>query len=321
MIVLTGGAGFIGSCFLRKLNDEGFYDVIIVDRLGSTEKWKNLTGKRFKQYYHKDVFREKLKNGTFGASISAIVHFGACSSTTEDDADYLFDNNLQYSKDLADYAEKHGIKFIYASSAATYGDGSKGYSDDAMHRLEPMNCYGYTKQLFDIWVSDKGLDRVFTGLKFFNVFGPNEYHKGDMASMVYKSYLQIMRYGSVKLFKSNSDEYGDGEQKRDFIYVKDTVDVIWQIFEKENFAGIYNLGTGTAHSWNELVKAVFKALDLKPKIEYVEMPVILREKYQNFTEADMSKLKTSGINFKPMSLEDSVGDYVKNHLIQENPIW
>lgn len=321
MIVLTGGAGFIGSCFLRKLNDEGISDVFVVDRLGESEKWKNLTGKKFIRYFHKDDFRKRIQNGDFGASISAIIHFGACSSTTELDADYLFDNNLEYSKVLADYAERHGIKFIYASSAATYGDGSVGYSDKEIHTLKPLNCYGFTKQLFDVWVTDKNLQNKFTGLKFFNVFGPNEYHKGSMASMVFKAYNQIKDTGKVKLFKSDNSEYKDGEQKRDFIYVKDAVEIVWQIYKKNNFAGLYNLGSGKAHTWNQLINAVFKAMDKKANIEYVAMPDELKKKYQYFTQADMNKLQESEIEFKIRPLEDSVADYIQNHLMKENPIW
>lgn len=322
MIILTGGAGFIGSCFLRKLNDEGLKNILVVDRLGTGSKWKNLLKKNFSQYLHKSEFRANLKNGQYNnVDVEAIVHLGACSSTTEKDADYLFDNNLTYSIELAEFAEKHNIRFIYASSAATYGDGAQGYSDKSFESLVPMNCYGFTKHLFDQWVIDNGLKDKFTGIKYFNVFGPNEFHKDNMASMVYKSYKQVKEFGRVKLFKSNHKDFKDGDQKRDFLYVKDTVNVMWEIFNNPKIAGIYNLGTGKSRSWNDLAYAVFAALYIEPKIEYIDMPDYLSGQYQNFTEADMTKLHEAGLNYNFMSLEESVKDYVCNHLQKDTLIW
>ncbi len=315
MIVLTGGAGFIGSCFLKKLNDEGIFDIIIVDHLGKEGKWKNLVGKKFSRFINKEEFRYQLFDNVFEDSFDAIIHLGACSATTEKDADYIFDNNLNYSIDLATYAIENDIRFIYASSAATYGDGQNGYSDKEYDNLKPLNVYGLSKQLFDQWVVDNHLNEVLTGLKFFNVFGPNEYHKGEMASMIYKSYLQIRNLGNVRLFKSNHNDYKDGEQKRDFVYVKDVVDIIWKIYIDEDISGIFNIGTGKARSWNDLVSSVFKAMDFEKKIEYVDMPVNLLNQYQNFTQADMSKLKKVFSNFKFRTLEQSIDDYVKNHLL------
>ncbi len=315
MIILTGGAGFIGSCFLKKLNDNGIKDIIVVDRLGSTEKWKNLVGKRFKNYYHKNEFFDILFNSKekFG-KIDAIIHLGACSSTTETDVDYVMSNNTQYSIRLAEFAADNDIKFIYASSAATYGDGSNGYSDSSIDNLRPLNPYGFSKHLFDQWVTDNQLDNTFTGIKFFNVFGPNEYHKADMASMIFKAFKQIKATGKVKLFKSNTAEYKDGEQKRDFVYVKDTTEVMWKMLENKTHGGIFNLGTGKARTWNDLANAVFNALEIEPDIEYIDMPDELVGKYQNFTQADMQKMNSSPFAVEFTKLENAIDDYVRNYL-------
>lgn len=321
MIVLTGGAGFIGSCFLRFLNDKGIKDVLVVDHFGKSAKWKNLLGKEYLNFVNKVDFRNLLNEGYYDGIIDAIFHFGACSSTTENDNDYLFDNNYAYSVDLADYASNNNIRFIYASSAATYGNGLQGYDDNEYDSLLPLNGYGFSKHIFDKWVIRKGYDKQFAGLKIFNAFGPNEYHKGDMASMVYKSYLQIVDTGKVRLFKSNTSEYIDGGQLRDFIYVKDVCTAIWNIYQKPEISGIFNLGTGKARSWNELATAVFAALGTKPVIEYVDMPDNLTNQYQNFTEADMSKLLATGIDFKPQSLEESVKDYITNYLSKNYLIY
>lgn len=315
MVILTGGAGFIGSCLLKKLNDNDITDVMVVDRLGTGEKWKNLVGKRFNSFVHADQFRLELEL-IEPDEIDAIIHLGACTSTMEKNADYLIDNNFNYTKDLAIFAAANEIRFIYASSAATYGDGSKGYSDDH-YTLRPLNMYGLSKHLFDLWVLENAYYESFTGLKFFNVFGPNEYHKGDMASMIYKAYEQIRTSGKVKLFKSNSPEYPDGGQMRDFIYVKDVVEVIWNILQDETFSGIYNLGTGQPHSWNQLMEQVFKAMNREPNIEYIDMPDSLSSQYQNYTCANMAKLGRTGCNIEFSSLENSVGDYVNNYLLQE----
>lgn len=321
MIIVTGGAGFIGSCLVRELNNNGIYDILIVDRLRNASKWKNLLGKRFTRYIDKDDFRIMFLNGEFdNEKIETIFHIGACSSTTETDCDYLFENNYNNSIDLAQFALTKNIRFIYASSAATYGDGSNGYSDNEFYGLMRLNPYGMTKHLFDLWVIQNGFDKILTGLKFFNVFGPNEYHKDDMASMVYKSFLQIKEKGYVKLFKSNTSEYPDGGQMRDFVYVKDVTKILIDIYNNKAFSGIYNIGTGNARNWNDLVKAVFNAMNLEPEIEYIDMPEQLSKQYQNFTEADMSKLKSSNPLLSFMELEESVEDYVKNYLLKEQKI-
>lgn len=318
MIIVTGGAGFIGSALVKKLNDEGYEDIIIVDNLGSGDKWKNLLNLKFVEYIHKDNFFKKLDNLR---DIETIFHLGACSSTTEADADYLYQNNFIYSRKLAEFAIQRNIRFIYASSAATYGAGEQGYSDaDEMSaQLRPLNKYGWSKLLMDRWVLQNKLQNTVCGLKFFNVFGPNEYHKGSMKSMVYKAFYQIKETGKVKLFKSNHPDFTDGGQMRDFIYVKDIVDVIYWLFEHKNVNGIFNVGTGIAHSWKELMQAVFAAMNLPESIEYIEMPEILQNSYQNYTCAVMDKLQEAGYPMNFLSLEESVYDYVVNYLSQESP--
>lgn len=314
MIVVTGGAGFIGSCFLKKLNDMGVNDILVVDQLGTDAKWKNLVGKQVADVVHKASFRKHLLAGEYGAEIEAIVHLGACSRTTEENADYLLENNYEYSKDLARYAADRNIRFLYASSAATYGSGESGYSDEEFDALEPLNMYGFSKHLFDNWVRRNGYDARFVGIKFFNVFGPNEYHKGDMASLVYKAYRQVRNTNVIRLFKSYRPEYAHGEQKRDFIYVKDAVDIMWDMMRLGEIAGIFNLGTGVARTWNDLASSVFRALGREPNIEYIEMPESLKNQYQYFTEADMSKLQSTRARRESTSLEDAVTDYVQNYL-------
>ncbi|MCX6147883.1 MAG: ADP-glyceromanno-heptose 6-epimerase [Candidatus Kapabacteria bacterium] len=315
MIVVTGGAGFIGSCFIKHLNNKGIKDILVVDSFGKSSKWKNLVGKKYIDFMNKDDFRNLLTDdGSFPFEVEAIIHLGACSSTTEDDVDYLFDNNYQYSKDLALFALNNKIKFIYASSAATYGFGESGYSDDEFENLKPLNAYGFSKYMFDEWVINSGLDKTFVGLKFFNVFGPNEYHKDNMASMVYKSFQQIKSTGKVNLFKSNSLEYKDGEQKRDFVYVKDCCEIIYQFIQKPKKNGIYNVGNGNSSTWRVLIDNVFKAMNLESKIEFVEMPDQIKFQYQNFTEANITKLTKAIGKHKFMTLEESVNDYVKNYL-------
>lgn len=316
MVILTGGAGFIGSCFLARLNAEGIDRVLVVDNLGHGEKWRNLQGKSFTDYIHKDAFRERIRSGSLIEPIDAIFHLGACSSTTETNAEYVIDNNYRYSRELAEWAIGRNIPFIYASSAATYGDGTAGFSDDAtkVHSLRPLNVYGYSKQLFDEWVLRSGIAGKVVGLKFFNVFGPNEYHKGDMQSVVRKAVDQIAQTGEVRLFRSYRPEYADGEQRRDFIYVDDCCDVLWWLFQNRTARGIFNLGSGTARSWLDLTQSVFAALGLPPKIVFIEMPEILRAKYQYFTEAPMQKLRDAGYRQPFRSLEDGVTGYVQGFL-------
>ena len=321
MIIVTGGAGFIGSAFVWKLNQEGIDDIVIVDRLGTSDKWKNLVNLRFVNYILKDEFYDLIYNDTLSFDVEAIIHMGACSSTTERDADYLWQNNFAYTGLLAEWALEHNIRFIYASSAATYGDGSLGFSDDhdKIKALKPINMYGYSKQVFDLRVLRESWENRIAGLKFFNVFGPNEYHKGDMASVVFKAFHQIKETGKVKLFKSYHPEYKDGGQMRDFVYIKDCIEVMWWLFNNKDVNGIFNLGTGKARTWNDLIRAVFDAMQLRTNIEYIEMPEALRDQYQYFTEAQMNKLKDAGCPVDFSSLEDSVRDYVVNYLQEDDP--
>jgi ADP-L-glycero-D-manno-heptose 6-epimerase len=251
-------------------------------------------------------------------TVDAVIHMGACSTTTERDADYLFDNNFRYSTEVAEFALEAGARFIYASSAATYGDGSRGYSDRDSN-LRPLNMYGYSKHLFDGWIREQGLEDRVVGLKFFNVFGPNEYHKGDQASMVYKAAKQILSHGSVKLFRSNAADYRDGEQKRDFVYVKDVVSVMQVLLERTDVNGIFNLGSGVARSWNDVANGVFAAMATTPSIEYIPIPESIAGQYQNFTQADMSTLLQALPDVTFRSLEESIADYVSGHLSQEWP--
>lgn len=316
MIIVTGGAGFIGSAIVWKLNSERIDDIVIVDRLGTSEKWKNLINSKYADYFHKDDFIKMVCEDRVPFEVDGIIHMGACSSTTERDADYLMENNYRYSRKLAEWAIKKNIRFIYASSAATYGDGSPGFSDDdhVSKTLQPINMYGYSKQVFDLWVLRNQLERKVAGIKLFNVFGPNEYHKGDMRSVIHKSFGQIKETGKVRLFKSHKPDYRDGEQKRDFVYVKDCVEVAWWLFRNREVNGIFNLGTGRARTWNDLVRAVFAAMGRQPEIEYIEMPESVRDQYQYFTEAQMDKLGSAGNTMPFRSLEDAVSDYVVNYL-------
>jgi ADP-L-glycero-D-manno-heptose 6-epimerase len=315
MIVITGGAGFIGSAIAWRLNNQGKNDILIVDELGQDEKWKNLVALDYLDFINKNEFIKQIESGV-KLDVEAIIHMGANSATTEKDADHLISNNYEYTKKLARYCIQNNIRFIYASSAATYGDGSLGFNDDEKicQSLSPLNMYGYSKNLFDIWAIKQGIINKIVGIKFFNVYGPNEYHKGDMSSVVIKAFEQIKSTGKVKLFKSMNPEYKDGEQKRDFVYVKDAVDMTLFFLDKKNKNGIYNVGSGKARTWNDLVTAIFKALDKPVNIEYIDLPGHLVEKYQYFTEAKTDKIKSAGYPHLITSLEDGVTDYVKEFL-------
>ncbi len=315
MIVVTGGAGFIGSCIAAELNRRGQLDLVLVDSLGSSEKWKNLRGLDYLEYLDKHKLFGFLKRHT---DIKAVVHMGACSSTTELDANYLMNNNTRYTARLAKWCVDNQVRFVYASSAATYGDGGLGFKDDEdqLDQLKPLNMYGYSKHAFDLIAKRRGWLPHMAGLKFFNVFGPNEYHKQNMVSVVYQAFHQIKHHGEVRLFKSYRSDYADGEQRRDFVYVKDVVKQTMQLLESK-VGGIYNAGSGTAHSFNQLVTAVFAAMDQPVKINYVDMPDSLRDRYQYFTEADMRKAREAGLASQPYELNDSVRDYVVNYLMPD----
>lgn len=318
MIVVTGGAGFIGSAIVWRLNQLGKANIIIVDELGKDEKWKNLVGLKYEDFVNKLEFIEQILDDVIPYNVEAIIHMGANSSTTEIDADHLLDNNYHYTKELAKYCVEKNIRFIYASSAATYGDGSFGFDDDEkmIESLRPLNMYGYSKQLFDLWAKRNHiLDRI-VGIKYFNVYGPNEYHKADMRSVVHKAYEQVRDTGKVKLFKSLNPKYKDGEQMRDFVYIKDAVDMTLHFLESYDKNGIFNVGSGKARTWNDLVTALFNAVGKPVNIEYIDLPHHLAEKYQYFTQASLGKIKSSGYNLQTTSLEDGVNDYVKNYLLK-----
>ncbi len=311
MIIITGAAGFIGSCVLAFFNRQGVRDVLAVDHLNHPLKEANLAGKHYERYFEKDVFLKLLCRDDLPEDVETVIHMGACSSTTLQDEMYYRENNFEYSRYIARWCLKHDVPLIYASSAATYGDGSAGYSDDneTTRRLSPLNLYGRSKHDFDLWVLDERLDREFVGLKFFNVYGPNEYHKGEMRSVVCKAYPDAAHKGRMRLFQSCHADYDDGEQKRDFIYVKDAVDIVFYFHAQRNVKGIYNVGTGKARSWNDVAKALFSALDKPAVIEYIPMPEHLKGRYQYFTQAQMGKLRSAGYGKAFTELEDGIADY------------
>jgi ADP-L-glycero-D-manno-heptose 6-epimerase len=314
MLVVTGGAGFIGSALVWELNRLGYSDILVVDHLGQSEKWRNLSGLEFQDYVDKGDFLERIQKGqNFGAK--GIFHLGACSSTTELDADYLIVNNYEYSKAIARYSADRKIRLIYASSAATYGDGRFGYSDqDEIQKLSPLNMYGYSKHLFDLWMQREGLLQSAVGIKFFNVWGPNEFHKMDMRSMVAKAFEQIKATGSVSLFQSHHPNYEHGKQMRDFLYIKDATRMVLEFLKHPESCGIFNLGTGTAITWIDLISPIFQALNLETKINFIPMPDEIRSKYQYFTQADMQTFENAGLERFATPLKDAVSDFVLNYL-------
>lgn len=314
MYIVTGGAGFIGSCVVRTLNDIGIEDIVIVDNIASTDKWMNMRNKKYLKYVNKHAFLDELPSYE---NVEAIIHMGACSSTTERDFDYLWNNNFEYTKQLWNYCAEKQISFIYASSAATYGDGKQGFDDKMdIDFLRPLNGYGYSKQLFDLWVKHqaKVFPKQHVGLKFFNVYGPNEYFKGSMASMIFHGFNQIKADGKIKLFKSFNPNYEDGGQLRDFVYVKDICSVIKWLLDNQNVSGLFNVGTGRAQSFRELAEATFHALGMEPNITYIEMPEHLKNKYQYYTKAEIGKLREVGYNKEFVDLEVGTRDYVIEHL-------
>ncbi|ADV82157.1 ADP-glyceromanno-heptose 6-epimerase [Terriglobus saanensis] len=317
-IVVTGAAGFIGCNTVAELNRRGEERLLLVDELGTDDKWKNLVGLKFDDIVAPDDFLLRVEQDDL-KDVRGIVHLGACSSTTERDADYLLQNNYRYTRTLAEWSAKHEVRFVYASSGATYGDGSLGYSDEdaVTPTLAPLNMYGYSKHMVDLWALKNGMFQganPIVGLKYFNVYGPHEEHKGEMRSVVHKSYGQIEREGKVRLFKSYLPGYADGEQKRDFLYVKDAVDVTLYFLEENKVGGLFNCGTGEARTWKSLAQAVFDAMGRESKIEYIEMPETLRGKYQYFTEAKIEKLRAAGYDRKFMSIEEGVREYVQTYL-------
>ncbi len=317
-ILVTGAAGFIGSALVWELNRRGFDNIVITDRLGTDEKWRNLVPLRFADYVDADTLWGLLDTPLL-ADTKWVFHLGACSATTETDAGYLMENNYHYTRRLAEWSLASGRRFVYASSAATYGDGSAGMVDgqDHLDAYRPLNMYGYSKHLFDLQARRNGwFDRII-GLKYFNIFGPNEAHKADMRSVVDKACAQIRGEGRVNLFRSHHPDYRDGEQKRDFLYVKDAVAMTLHLAATQAAGGLYNIGSGRASTWIELVTPIFDALGLPVSIDFIDMPEVLRGKYQYYTCADTSRLLATGWNGKTHTLAEAVTDYVKNHLVPD----
>ena len=317
-VLVTGGAGFIGSALVWALNRRGCDQVVVCDILGTTEKWRNLTPLRFADYVEAADLLPRLQSGALG-KFDLVLHMGACSATTEKDATYLAKNNYEFTKDLAHWALANKVRFVYASSAATYGDGSAGMEDDEskLDTLRPLNIYGYSKHLFDLHARRAGILNKLVGLKFFNVYGPNEDHKGDMRSLVHKSFAQVQGKGVIQLFKSYRDDYQDGEQKRDFLYVKDCVAMTLHLAATPRACGLFNIGSGQARTWVDLSHAVFSALKKKPVFKFIEMPETIRDKYQYFTQANLLRLRGAGYAAPVTSLENAVRDYVCKYLLPD----
>lgn len=316
--IVTGGAGLIGSNIVNLLNERGEKDILVVDHLNHPEKQKNLDKLQFAEYMERDTFRAAFLANEIGPALG-VFHLGACSSTTETNQAYLDDNNTGYTIDLCKWCLANGARFVYASSAATYGEGEFGYSDsdEVTPKLQPLNLYGWSKQKFDLWAMENGVLDKIAGLKYFNVFGPGENHKGDMRSVVNKAYKQIGETGKISLFKSHREGYEDGGQDRDFVYVKDAARVTVWLYDHPEVGGIFNCGTGHARTWVDLAKAIFLGMRKEPNIEFVDMPMHLRDKYQYHTEAEMTKLRAAGCDIEFHKLEDAVIDYVRNYLDKE----
>lgn len=319
-ILVTGGAGFIGSALVWELNRRGCENIVVCDRLSQDEKWRNLVPLKFADYLDGGDLERLVRTSPDAlGSFDHVLHLGACSATTERDADYLMRNNYELTRLLCEWALARGGRFVYASSAATYGDGAHGMDDrlDDLHRLRPLNMYGYSKHLFDLYARRTGLlDRV-AGLKYFNVYGPNEDHKSDMRSVVHKAHRQILETGRVQLFKSHRPDYQDGCQQRDFLYVKDAVKMTLHLAGSPAANGLFNLGSGRAHTWVELARAIFLAMGREPVIDFIDMPEALREKYQYYTCADIGRLRESGYSEPLFTLEEAVRDYVQGYLAHD----
>lgn len=317
VIAITGAAGFIGSCLTAHLNALGFEQLVLVDDFSDEKKVFNLKGKKYLHKVHREQFGDWLKGHP--DTISYVFHLGARTDTTDPDYEIFRKLNLDYSKDIWSYCTEHNIPLVYASSAATYGNGEHGYDDteSKIPSLKPLNAYGISKNEFDIWALEQKRQPPFwAGLKFFNVYGPNEYHKGRMASVVFHAYQQIKERGYIRLFRSHNPDYKDGAQLRDFIYVKDILQVCVWLMEQQPTSGIYNLGTGRARTFNDLANTLFHVLHVPGKIEYIDTPEDIRNNYQYFTEADMSKLKEAGYDKPFFSLEEGIEDYLKYYLEQ-----
>lgn len=317
MIVVTGGAGFIGSAIVQELNHRGVFDILVVDDLDHEEKENNLSAIKYAGLQGKTAFLKAVQSRSLDSPITAIIHMGACSSTTETDQEFLTQNNFEYTRHLAEFSLERDIRFIYASSAATYGDGAHGYRDDEtrLDTLHPLNLYGDSKQQFDVWAREQNAFDKIVGLKYFNVYGPNEYHKGDMQSLVRKGFFQIQETGKIRLFKSYKPEYADGGQERDFLYIKDAVAMTLFFLDRPEVGGLFNVGSGVAKNWNHLAQALFSALGKDSNIEYIDMPASIRDQYQYHTKAEMGKIRKAGYDAPITSLEDGIKDYAQNYLL------
>lgn len=313
--IVTGGAGFIGSNIVSALNARKHENILIVDVPNSEQHRKNLTGLKYRDFQDITDFRNMFRSNKL-EPVDTVFHMGACSSTTETNEKYLTDNNFHYTRELCEWCLRNNVRFIYASSAATYGDGSLGYSDkdSVTPKLRPLNLYGKSKHMFDMWALTQRLFHQIVGIKYFNVYGPREDHKGDMRSVVNKAYKQIAETGTISLFKSHRPDYEDGEQTRDFVYVKDAVNVTLFFHDHPEISGLFNCGTGQARTWLDLAHAIFTAMQKEPSIKLIDMPEHLREKYQYHTQADISKLRQTGYDQAFTSIEDGVLDYVRTYL-------
>lgn len=319
--VVTGGAGLIGSATIWGINNQNLENLWLVDWVEENSlKQRNLANLKYQRFLDAKLFRELIREKSAELSeVKTIIHLGACSSTTETNEDYLDDNNFLYTKEVCEWALENNARFVYASSAATYGDGTMGMDDkeERIEKFQPLNLYGWSKHKFDLLAKKQGWFDKITGLKYFNVYGPNEEHKESMRSVVSKAYEQIAQTSKMSLFKSHRKEYRDGEQKRDFLYVKDAVQMTLWLVQNDQANGLFNLGNGQARTWLDLGKSIFSSLKLQEKIEFVEMPLILQEKYQYFTEAKIEKLREHGYGYNLFALEDAVQDYVNNYLVPD----
>ena len=319
-ILITGGAGFIGSALVWELNRRGCENIVVCDRLSTDEKWKNLVPLKFADYIDGNDLLQAVQHAPAKLGrFDHVLHLGACSATTERDADFLMRNNYEFTKQLCQWSLANQTRFVYASSAATYGDGAHGMDDQMpdIHALRPLNMYGYSKHLFDLHAKREGWLPSIVGLKYFNVYGPNEDHKADMRSLVHKACGQILATGKVQLFKSHRPDYKDGEQMRDFLYVKDAIRMTLHLAETPSAGGLFNLGSGKAHTWVELATAIFTALGKQPNIEFIDMPEHLQSKYQYYTCADIAKLRASGFTQEITALTEAVRDYVQGYLVTD----
>ena len=316
MIIVTGGAGCIGSAIVWALNKRGIKDIFLVDGVDHPEKKKNIASLDYFALEGKEIFLDRITNLKIPWSIDAIIHLGGCSSTIERDEAFLTKTNFDYTRCLATYTLNKGIRFIYASSAATYGSGENGFSDEAdLKSLEPLNPYAHSKHKFDLWAQEQGVLDQIAGLKYFNVFGPGEYHKKEMQSMVRRGFLQVLDSGKIRLFKSHNPEYADGGQQRDFLYVKDAIEMTLFFLDNPKTGGIFNAGTGVVRTWNDLAASVFKAMDRNIAIEYVDMPPSIRGQFQYHTCAKIDKIRNAGYSQSITSLEEATTDYIQNYLL------